>query len=63
MKKGPFALLKWLGKTLSFRKKEPNHWLLWGSTRTGMSESDPIKKNSLCLPQEAEDEEKSSTYG
>ena len=57
-----YRVTEWIEQKLSLRKNKPNHWMVCGSTRAGMSESDPIKKNPLYPPKEALDEEKHSNY-
>ncbi len=36
-----YRVTEWMGKKLSPQKNKPNHWLVWGPTRAGMTEIDP----------------------
>ena len=38
-----YRVTEWIEQKLSLRKNKPNHWMVCGSTRAGMSEIDPIK--------------------
>ena len=55
-----YRVTEWIGKKLSPQKNKPNHWMVWGPTRAGMTKIDPFKKNPLYPPREAEVEEKHS---
>ena len=36
-----YRVIEWAEQKMSHRKERSRHWLVYGSTRTGMSESDP----------------------